>query len=223
MNLFKKKDEKQEKTAVDPSSKTVEKKSKFAQLKQKASDSTAKIRAQVAETKSQVAEKALRAKRRAEIMFYVWNILSVIFYTVTTIITMVNKWSDSPLSYFVIGVTVVYVAIFVLIILRNIKDKDKANESIKDYKQGMNIWKIILNIVNTVIALLVVLNTLQADDISGSLLKLVLTALSIAWLAFKVVTSLVKLLQWYLKKRKSDKKAEKKQLKAEKKAAKNEK
>lgn len=143
-------------------------------------------------------EKARRIKR---IVFIVWNIVSIFFYTLISLITIIKNWSESKLSYVIIGVTVIYVLVFLVILLVSAKS-DKLKQNITKYKSGMRLWRILLNLLSTSIALLIVINTLSADGFATELSQSIANVLSIGWLVIKILIGVFKLLKFARKQKK---------------------
>lgn len=153
------------------------------------------------------AQKLEQKERKQKLLFIIYNAVSVIFYTVSVISSIAKQWSSSPLVYFVIGATVLYIVLFVFLLLSKQGENDVGSAQ---YKSGIKLWKIVLNVFNAGIALLVLLNTLQADGAFNGLLTASIAYIAIAIIAFKVIQSLFQLYKWNKKRKKDKLKSQKK-------------
>ena len=78
--------------------------------------------------------------------FFIWNMLSLAFYTTFSLLVILTMWGSSIYFWAVISIATVYITSFGLVILFSRNDKKKLKGNVKDYKSGIKILHSLLRI-----------------------------------------------------------------------------
>jgi len=99
--------------------------------------------------KRNVGDTSAIKKKMTEIKraFFVWNLISVAFYTAFSLVVIITMWGNSVYLWVVTGISLFYILTFGVIILLSRKNKKRLQGQVKDYKSGIKILRSLLRIV----------------------------------------------------------------------------
>lgn len=90
---------------------------------------------------------------KSKIFFFIWNIFSIVLYSCYTLFVIYRMSEKSILSKFIIYLLYAYAAIFILIIILNLKNRKKLSSKLKNYKSATNFLKYLVQIINFVLSI----------------------------------------------------------------------
>lgn len=107
---------------------------------------------------------------KVNLLFLVWNILSITLYTCYTMFVIYNLSSQNFLSKVIIYLLGAYAVAFVLLIIFSIGNRKKLNSRLKNYKSATNFLKYTVQIINFVLSIVTAISafiTNGTTDISS--------------------------------------------------------
>ena len=157
--------------------------------------------AQKAEIAQETVSKLSKAYRA---LFILWNLLYIVAYSVFIVITMSRKNAEITwLPYLLIAFTAAYFVAFVAMIFMG-RSNARLGSAVKDYKSSFKIMKLCLKLFNLLLTIAVVFNTVYNDR---STFSIVLTAVSIPYVIFQIVSSVRKIVKRKRKEKLKEKKS----------------
>ena len=102
--------------------------------------------------------KKVRRQKRARAFFIIWNLLSIIFYGVSSFISINKDFKHDVFTYIILGAVVVYVIVFSVIVITTSSNKRLAKNSISTYKTQIKIWRTFLGLFNLVLTINILVN-----------------------------------------------------------------
>lgn len=115
--------------------------------------------------KNNIPDNSVLNKRLAEFKrkLFVWNIVSVAFYTAFTLILLLTEFGNSVYTWVVTAITGVYIATFALLIFISRKDSKKAKGRVKDCRSGIRILRSLLKVVPLLLNITVFMGAFGKD------------------------------------------------------------
>lgn len=128
--------------------------------------------------------------------FALWNIFSLVFYTVFTVILVVNTWHSPVYVGIILGIMFVYIAVSSLVMVFSRTDKRVLKGRVKDYKSGMRILRALIRILALSLNITAFVGVFGITD--SKLLK-VLGVLSLLFFITKAVVEIYSVVSRHLK------------------------
>lgn len=125
-------------------------------------------------------------------LFIVFNFVYILAYMAYTAITLVGENAEIAwLPYVLGGFIVVYMVLFIVSVAVAKNDRRKQN-SVKNYKSGLKIVKKLLKLVNLLLAIAIVVNTVQSDK---SLFSFILSCVSVVFVLIQIILEIRKIIK----------------------------
>lgn len=161
----------------------------------------------VDESQKKINPKKLKRQKRNRAFFIIWNLLSVIFYSVFVSFSIYKSWASSSISYIVLGGTIIYFIVFFILIICSSKNNKLMKNKISTYKTQMKLWRTILALLNLTITIVILIQTARIDN-KDFLLNFVYIS-SIVFVAFRILFSLCSIFRLIRKQKRINKKRKK--------------
>jgi hypothetical protein len=97
---------------------------------------------------------------KARVIFFIWNILSIILYSSYTLFVSYRMAEKTFLSKVIVYLLYAYAGAFVFLILINLGNKKKLKSGLKNYKSATNFLKYFMQIVNFVLSIITAVSAL---------------------------------------------------------------
>lgn len=144
----------------------------------------------------EVNPKKIRRQKRRRAFFIIWNLLSIIFYGVSTLIAITKDFKHDLFTYIILGAVVVYVIAFSVIVITTSSNKRLAKNSISTYKNHIKIWKKLLGLFNLALTINILINAFLNEK-DG--LVIILIIFGFIFMFFRVIFTLFSLLLLFAK------------------------
>ncbi len=90
---------------------------------------------------------------KAKIFFYIWNIFSIVLFSSYTMFVIYRMTEKTFLSHLITYLLYAYAAIFILIIILNLKNRKKLKNKLKNYQSATNFLKYVVQIINFILSI----------------------------------------------------------------------
>jgi len=90
---------------------------------------------------------------KAKIFFYIWNVFSIVLFSSYTMFVIYRMTEKTFLSHLITYLLYAYTAIFILIIILNLKNRKKLKNKLKNYQSATNFLKYIVQIINFILSI----------------------------------------------------------------------
>jgi hypothetical protein len=137
---------------------------------------------------------AEKVRRRVVIVKFIFEFLSMIFYTAFTIIMLQRSWGKSTYMAVILILIGVYMLLFVLIILLSLGRKGHVVRSLKDYKSGLRILRSLATLLQVFLTASVITSATFSLQMNG-VFKLIVLIVSVAWALFQIVFQIFRMLK----------------------------
>ena len=134
--------------------------------------------------KKNINPRKIKRQRRNRIAFIIWNIISIIFYTISSSLSLKKEFKSDTFSYIIIGGVVIYAIVFIGITIASSSSHAAVKANRATFKTQIKMWRIILGLFNLVLSINIFINTLLAEK----------SALVIIILIFAVIFTLIRLI-----------------------------
>lgn len=125
-------------------------------------------------------------KRRINATRLVLGVLSVLLYTVFTLVMLLQNWGNTVYLSIILGFIALYILLFAVLLIFQRKSRAKFSNSLKNYKSGLKILKSMLVILNFALTVSVFIQAAGARNIGTPFQAAVLT-ITLAWAVFQIV------------------------------------
>ena len=147
--------------------------------------------------------KKVRRQKRARAFFIIWNLLSIIFYGVSSFISINKDFKHGVFTYIILGAVVVYVIVFSVIVITTSSNKRLAKNSISTYKTQIKIWRTFLGLFNLVLTINILVNAFLNEK---DFFVVTLIVFGFIFAILRVFISIIKLIILFFKQKKINKK-----------------
>ena len=147
--------------------------------------------------------KKVRRQKRARAFFIIWNLLSIIFYGVSSFISINKDFKHDVFTYIILGAVVVYVIVFSVIVITTSSNKRLAKNSISTYKTQIKIWRTFLGLFNLVLTINILVNAFLNEK---DFFVVTLIVFGFIFAILRVFISIIKLIILFFKQKKINKK-----------------
>lgn len=147
--------------------------------------------------------KKVRRQKRARAFFIIWNLLSIIFYGVSSFISINKDFKHDVFTYIILGAVVVYVIVFSVIVITTSSNKRLAKNSISTYKTQIKIWRTFLGLFNLVLTINILVNAFLNEK---DFFVVTLIVFGFIFAILRVFISVIKLIILFFKQKKINKK-----------------
>ena len=147
--------------------------------------------------------KKVRRQKRARAFFIIWNLLSIIFYGVSSFISINKDFKHDVLTYIILGAVVVYVIVFSVIVITTSSNKRLAKNSISTYKTQIKIWRTFLGLFNLALTINILVNAFLNEK---DFFVVTLIVFGFIFAILRVFISIIKLIILFFKQKKINKK-----------------
>ena len=131
-----------------------------------------------------ISKKKLKRQKRNRVLFILWNVISIIFYSVSSILSLKKEFKSDTFSYIIIGAVIIYALVFIGITIASSSSKAAVKANRATFKTQIKMWRVILGLFNLVLSINIFINTLLAEK----------NGLVITILVFAVIFTLIRLL-----------------------------
>ena len=97
---------------------------------------------------------------KIKILFYLWNIFTIILYSSYTMLVIYKMSEKNFLSNIIIYLLYLYIAIFLLILILNFRNKKNLSNKLKNYQSATNFLKYLVQIINFVLSIATAISAL---------------------------------------------------------------
>ena len=147
--------------------------------------------------------KKVRRQKRARAFFIIWNLLSIIFYGVSSFISINKDFKHDVFTYIILGAVVVYVIVFSVIVITTSSNKRLAKNSISTYKTQIKIWRTFLGLFNLALTINILVNAFLNEK---DFFVVTLIVFGFIFAILRVFISIIKLIILFFKQKKINKK-----------------
>lgn len=147
--------------------------------------------------------KKVRRQKRARAFFIIWNLLSIIFYGVSSFISINKDFKHDVFTYIILGAVVVYVIVFSVIVITTSSNKRLAKNSISTFKTQIKIWRTFLGLFNLVLTINILVNAFLNEK---DFFVVTLIVFGFIFAILRVFISVIKLIILFFKQKKINKK-----------------
>ncbi len=147
--------------------------------------------------------KKVRRQKRARAFFIIWNLLSIIFYGVSSFISINKDFKHDVFTYIILGAVVVYVIVFSVIVITTSSNKRLAKNSISTFKTQIKIWRTFLGLFNLVLTINILVNAFLNEK---DFFVVTLIVFGFIFAILRVFISIIKLIILFFKQKKINKK-----------------
>lgn len=101
---------------------------------------------QVEKIKAEVAQEESKKVSKLQKISAIWTIISTIYAIASTCTFIARGWIEHTLTYVIIALLAVYVAVFIALVVLLFKDPKKIKINLKTYKTLLKIFKAVVNV-----------------------------------------------------------------------------
>ena len=92
--------------------------------------------------------KKVKKQKRKRALFIIWNLLSILYYAISSFISINKDFKNDVFTYIILGSVAVYTIIFIVILIKTSTNKKIAKTNMATFKTQLKIWKTILALFN---------------------------------------------------------------------------
>lgn len=129
--------------------------------------------------------------KKISTLFFLLTIFSIAFYSCYTFFVIYKLAKKTFLSKFIIYLLGVYILVFLLLILINLRNKRKMKSNLKDYKSATKFLKYSVQIINFVLSIVTTISafiTTGTTDISALFYAIISMIITIIFIFFEIIT-----------------------------------
>lgn len=154
--------------------------------------------------------KKVKRQRRKRAWFIFWNLLSILYYGVTSFLSIKNGFKNDVFTYIILAGVIVYTIAFIVIIIKTSTNTKIAKTNMATFKTQLKIVKILLSVFNIILTVNILVNLALniTFDFKAIFTIIVLVAGSI-YVFFKIIFTLLNLLIQIFKQARINKKRRK--------------
>ena len=122
------------------------------------------------------------------------SVLSVLFFTLFSIVGIWKKWGQSKLFPVIVVGTALYVIVFVVYTVVTTVQSKNVKKGLKDFKSTMKYWKLAMNLLFLVLNVLVFANSWQSYKLQDGFLPILTMLASGSLLLCNLFVTVIKLI-----------------------------
>lgn len=129
----------------------------------------------------------------AKVVFLLWNFFSIALYSCYTFFVTYKMSESTFLGKVILVFLSLYVLAFIILVLMNLRNKDKLKYSLKNYKSATNFLKYAVQIINFVLSIITAISAifttgeLNFSTITFAALSLFITIIMILFEIAKII------------------------------------
>lgn len=104
--------------------------------------------------------KRIKKQKRQRRWFIFWNLLSILYYAVSSFISIKRGFKNDVFTYIILGAVAIYTIVFIVIIIKTSSNKKIAKTNVKTFKNQIKIARILLAFFNIVLTINILVNAL---------------------------------------------------------------
>ncbi len=135
-----------------------------------------------------------KVRNRLNLTKFIFGILSMVAYTVFTVIMLSQSWGSTIYMGIVMGFVGVYILLFVIIIILTKKSGKKVTRSFKDYKSGLKILQSLLRLINFGLSVSIFTHA-SYTDIGSTPFQITVLIFTLTWALFQIVYQATRMLK----------------------------
>lgn len=160
--------------------------------------------------KDKFIEKKEKAKQTINSIQLIVTYIGILFFIFSSITSIIKGYNDSVYFPYILGLTGVYIVIFIIFVFINANKKDKLKNNTKEFKATFKFIKNLLSLVFDLSALFILLDSISLLQNSVDVVLWVKTIIAGIVLLWKIVMLLRKIKKFIKNKKKALKKNSKK-------------
>lgn len=160
----------------------------------------------IEKNKKNVSEKKLRRQKRNRTIFILWNIISIIFYAISSIVSLTKNFKSDLFSYIIIGLVIVYAIVFIGIVIASSSSKASIKANYQTFKTQIKMWRAILGVFNLVLSVNIFINSLLAEK---NTLVVIVLILALMFTLIRLLIGFVSIIHLIFKQKRINKKKRK--------------
>lgn len=135
--------------------------------------------------------KKVRRQRASRAFFIIWNLFSIIFYGVSSLISILSNFKYDIFTYIIIGLVAVYVIIFSIIVILTSSSKRLAKNTMSTYKTQIKMWRTFLELFNIALSINILINAFINEK---DFFVIMLIIFGFLFVFIRILISLIKLI-----------------------------
>lgn len=135
-----------------------------------------------------------KVKNRLNITKLIFGILSMVAYTIFTVVMLSKNWGSTVYMGIVMGFVGVYILLFIIIIILTVKSGKKVSRSFKDYKSGLKILSNLLRLINFGLSVSIFTHA-SYSDIGSTFFQITVLIFTMTWALFQIVYQVTRMLK----------------------------
>lgn len=157
----------------------------------------------VEKNEEKINPKKVRRQRLSRAFFIIWNLFSIIFYGVSSFISINRDFKHDIFTYIILGAVIVYVIVFGVIVITTSSNKRLAKNSISTYKTQIKIWRTFLGLFNLALTINILVNAFLNEK-DGFVIALII--FGFIFVIIRILIAAIKLVILFFKQQKISKK-----------------
>ncbi len=105
--------------------------------------------------------KKVKKQKRKRALFIIWNLLSILYYAISSFISINKDFKNDVFTYIILGSVAIYTIIFIVILIKTSTNKKIASTNMATFKTQLKIWKTILALFNIALTINILINALM--------------------------------------------------------------
>lgn len=105
--------------------------------------------------------KKVKKQKRKRALFIIWNLLSILYYAISSFISINRDFKNDVFTYIILGSVAIYTIIFIVILIKTSTNKKIASTNMATFKTQLKIWKTILALFNIALTINILINALM--------------------------------------------------------------
>lgn len=160
----------------------------------------------IEKNKKNVSQKKIRRQKRNRTIFILWNIISIIFYAISSIVSLTKNFKSDLFSYIIIGLVIVYAIVFIGIVIASSSSKASIKANYQTFKTQIKMWRAILGVFNLVLSVNIFINSLLAEK---NTLVVIVLILALMFTLIRLLIGFVSIIHLIFKQKRINKKKRK--------------
>lgn len=129
--------------------------------------------------------------KKISTLFFLLTVFSIAFYSCYTFFVIYKLAKKTFLSKIIIYLLGIYILVFLLLILLNLRNRRKMKSNLKDYKSATKFLKYSVQIINFVLSIITAISafiTTGTTDISALFYAIISMIITIVFIFFEIIT-----------------------------------
>lgn len=154
--------------------------------------------------------KRIRKQKRQRTLFILWNLISIIYYAISSFISIKRGFKNDIFTYIILAGIIIYTIVFIVILIKTSSNKKIAKTNIKTFKNQIKIARVLLAFFNIILTINILVNALINEK---NWLVIVLIVLGFMFVGLRIFISIIQLFILIIKQAKISQKRKKLQAK----------